>query len=271
MGKIDNKDIIKSVLKTYRKDIWKKTIKAMDEYKMIEEGDNIAVCISGGKDSFLLALVLREIERHYIIKFGLKYIVMDPGYSPKVINLIKKNAQYFDLDIEIFKTNIFEELDKEKNSCYLCARKRRGYLYRKAMDLGCNKIALGHHFDDVIETIMLNLLYAGAYGSMMPKLKSDHYPGMELIRPLYLVKEYDIKRWVNYNNLTFINCACNVTSKKVDSKRREIKELIENLRKVYKDIDKNIFKSSDNINLNTVLGYHYNKEKHSFLDNYKDN
>lgn len=271
MGKLDNKDIIKSILKTYRKDIWKKTINAIDDYKMIEEGDNIAVCISGGKDSFLLALVLREIERHYIIKFGLKYIVMDPGYSPKVIDLIKKNAQYFNLDIEIFKTNIFEELDKEKNSCYLCARKRRGHLYRKAMDLGCNKIALGHHFDDVIETIMLNLLYAGAYGTMMPKLKSDHYPGMELIRPLYLVKEYDIKRWVNYNNLTFINCACNVTNKKVDSKRREIKELIENLRKVYKDIDKNIFKSSDNINLNTVLGYHYNKEKHSFLDNYKDN
>lgn len=262
------KDINKSIVKTYRKDIWKKAIKAIDQYQMINENDKIAVCISGGKDSFLLALTLREINRHHKIKFHLEYIVMDPGYDKKTIDLIKKNADEFNLNINIFETNIFDDIKNEKNPCYVCARKRRGNLYNKALELGCNKIALGHHFDDVIETIMLNILYAGSYGSMMPKLKSDHYENMELIRPLYLVKEYDIKKWVKYNNLTFINCACDVASKKLDSKRQEIKELIAGLRSIYKDIDKNIFKSSENINLNTVLGYHYNKEKYSFLDKY---
>ncbi len=262
------KDINKSIIKTYRKTIWKKAIKAIDQYQMIKEGDNIAVCISGGKDSFLLALTLREINRHHKIKFGLKYIVMDPGYDKAAIDLIKKNASYFDLDINIFETNIFNDIKNEKNPCYVCARKRRGNLYNKANELGCNKIALGHHFDDVIETIMLNIFYAGSYGSMLPKLKSDNYPNMELIRPLYLVKEYDIEKWVKFNNLTFINCACDVENKKIDSKRTEIKQLISNLRKTYKDIDKNIFKSSDNINLSTVLGYHKNNKKHSFLDYY---
>ncbi|MDD4187453.1 MAG: ATP-binding protein [Bacilli bacterium] len=262
------KSNIRSILKTYRKTIWKKTIKAINEYQLISENDKIAVCISGGKDSFLLALLLREINRHHKIKFELKYIVMDPGYNKDTIDLIKKNAKDFDLEINIFKTKIFNDIKAEKNPCYVCARKRRGNLYNKALELGCNKIALGHHFDDVIETIMLNILYAGTYGSMMPKLKSDNYPNMELIRPLYLVKEYDIDKWVKYNNLTFINCACDIANKKTDSKRAEIKELIKNLRKVYKDIDKNIFKSSENINLNTVLGYHYNKEKYHFLDKY---
>lgn len=262
------KNNIRSILKTYRKTIWKKTINAIDEYQLINENDKIAVCISGGKDSFLLALLLREINRHHKIKFNLKYFVMDPGYDKKAIDLIKKNAQHFNLEIEIFKTNIFDDIKDEKNPCYVCARKRRGHLYNKARELGCNKIALGHHFDDVIETIMLNILYAGSYGSMMPKLKSDNYPNMELIRPLYLVKEYDIEKWAKYNNLSFINCACDFANKKTDSKRAEIKELIKDLRKVYKDIDKNIFKSSENVNLNTVLSYHYNKEKHNFLDKY---
>lgn len=261
------KDINRSIIKTYKKTIWKKTIKAIDEYQMIKEGDKIAVCISGGKDSFLLALVLKEIQRHYKVKFNIEYIVMNPGYHKKAITQIKKNAKIFELKIHIFETNIFNDIKEEKNPCYVCARKRRGHLYNKAMELGCNKIALGHHFDDVIETIMLNILYAGAYGSMLPKLKSDNYSNMELIRPLYLVKEYDIEKWVKFNNLEFINCACDVENKKVDSKRREIKELISNLRKVYSNIDKNIFKSSENINLNTVLGY-YKEEKHSFLDDY---
>lgn len=265
---VNLKEINKSIIKTYRKTIWKKSIKAVDTYNMINEDDNIAVCISGGKDSFLLALVLREINRHHKIKFNLKYIVMDPGYNKDVLDQIKKNADNLELDLHIFKTNIFDEIKDEKSPCYVCARKRRGNLYNEALKLGCNKIALGHHFDDVIETILLNIFYAGSYGSMLPKLKSDNYPGLELIRPLYLVKEYDIEKWVKFNNLTFINCACDVDNKKEDSKRAEIKELIKNLRKVYKDVDKNIFKSSENINLNTVLGYQKNKEKHSFLDDY---
>ena len=262
------KDINKSIIKTYRKTIWKKVIKAVDDYQMIKQGDKIAVCISGGKDSFLLALTLREIERHHKIKFKLEYIVMDPGYSKSAIAQIKANSKTFNLKLHIFKTDIFECIKEEKNPCYVCARKRRGHLYNKAQELGCNKIALGHHFDDVIETIMLNMLYAGSFGSMLPKLKSDHYEGLELIRPLYLVKEYDILRWVKYNDLKFINCACDVASKKTDSKREEMKNLIRSLREIYKDIDKNIFRSSENVNLDTLLGYQTQGEKTSFLDKY---
>lgn len=260
-------DVTKSIIKTYRKSIWKKTIKAIDEYKLIQEGDNIAVCISGGKDSFLLALTLKEIQRHYKIKFNIKFICMNPGYSKENLNKIIELAEDLDMPLEIFNTDIFDSIKNESNPCYVCARKRRGHLYNKAMELGCNKIALGHHFDDVIETILLNILYGGSFGSMLPKVKSDHYPNMELIRPLYLVKEYDILKWVSYNNLDFINCACSVSNKDNLGKRAEIKSLINDLRKVYKDVDKNIFKSSENVNLNTVLGY-IDNEKHYFLDNY---
>jgi tRNA 2-thiocytidine biosynthesis protein TtcA len=260
-------DITKSIVKTYRKTIWKKTIKAIDDYKLIKENDKVAVCISGGKDSFLLAVTLKEIQRHYKVHFDLEYLCMNPGYSSETLNLIKENALKLNIPLKIFETNIFEEIKGEESPCYVCARKRRGYLYNKAKELGCNKIALGHHFDDVIETIMINMLYAGTYGSMLPKLHSEHYSNMELIRPLYLVKEYDIKKWCTFNNLNFINCACDVTKKQDSSKRAEIKELINNLRKVYKDVDKNIFKASENINLNTVLGY-IDSKKHSFLDEY---
>lgn len=262
------KEINKSIVKTYKKTIWKMTIKAIDEYKMIEEGDTIGVCISGGKDSFLLACVLREINRHYKVKFNLKYIVMNPGYKPEHLEKIKKNAEILELPIIIFDTPIFKNVEGGKNPCYLCARKRRGYLYNKAQELGCNKIALGHHFDDVIETIMLNILYAGQFGSMLPKLKSDHYKNMELIRPLYLVREYDIIKWAKYNNLEFIDCACKVASKKTDSKRREMKELIKQLKNNYSDVDKNIFSSSNNVNLQTILGYYDGDNKTSFLDRY---
>lgn len=262
------KEINKSIVKTYKKTIWKMTIKAIDEYKMIEEGDTVGVCISGGKDSFLLACVLREINRHYKVKFNLKYIVMNPGYKPEHLEKIKKNAEILELPIIIFDTPIFDNVEGEKNPCYLCARKRRGYLYNKAQELGCNKIALGHHFDDVIETIMLNILYAGQFGSMLPKLKSDHYKNMELIRPLYLVREYDIIKWTKYNNLEFIDCACKVASKKTDSKRREMKELIKQLKNNYSDVDKNIFSSSNNVNLQTILGYYDGDNKTSFLDRY---
>lgn len=262
------KEINKSIVKTYKKTIWKMTIKAIDEYKMIEEGDTVGVCISGGKDSFLLACVLREINRHYKVKFNLKYIVMNPGYKPEHLEKIKKNAEILELPIIIFDTPIFDNVESEKNPCYLCARKRRGYLYNKAQELGCNKIALGHHFDDVIETIMLNILYAGQFGSMLPKLKSDHYKNMELIRPLYLVREYDIIKWTKYNDLEFIDCACKVASKKTDSKRREMKELIKQLKNNYSDVDKNIFSSSNNVNLQTILGYYDGDNKTSFLDRY---
>ena len=266
-------ELRKNITKTYRKAIWKKTIKAIDQYEMIKEGDHIGVCISGGKDSFLLALVLREILRHHKIKFKLTYIVMDPGYPSDALEKIKENAKNFDLDINIYETNIFKDVMYEEKPCYLCARKRRGHLYNKARELGCNKIALGHHFDDVIETIMLNILYAGTYGSMMPKLKADNYPGMELIRPFYLVKEYDILRWAKANEFNFINCSCpigncSVDGQKTASKRSEMKELIKRLREVYPDVDKNIFKSSENVNLNTILGYYEGDDRTSFLDNY---
>lgn len=265
---MDIKELNKTLIKTYRKEIWKKTIKAIDEYKLIDENDKIAVCISGGKDSFLLACVLREINRHYKIKFNLTYIVMDPGYTKEKLNQIKENAKLLDLPIIIFESKIFDSIALEKNPCYVCARKRRGYLYNKALELGCNKIALGHHFDDVIETILLNMFYNGSYGSMLPKLKSDHYEGLELIRPLYLVREYDIQKWVNRNNLEFIDCACKVTKSKFNSKRNEMKELIKTLKKNYNDVDKNIFSSSKNINLNTVLGYFEDEDYTSFLDKY---
>ena len=267
---MQTKDIYKSVVKTYRKSIWKKAIKAIDEYKLINENDNIAVCISGGKDSFLCAVVLKEIQRHYKIKFNLKYICMNPGYTKSHIDNIKKNAGLLGLDLIIFDSNIFEDIKNEENPCYVCARKRRGHLYNKAKELGCNKIALGHHFNDVIETIMLNILYAGTFGSMLPKLKSEHYENMELIRPLYLVEEYDINKWVKFNELEFIDCACRVTKKNNSSKRAEMKELIASLKKVYNDVDKNIFKSSVNVNLNTLLGY-IDNEKHSLMDDYDKN
>lgn len=264
----DIKEINKSIVKTYKKSIWKKTIKAIDEFQLIEKGDHIAVCISGGKDSFLLACVLREINRHYKIKFQLTYLCMNPGYSEEHLNQIKNNAKILDIPLTIFDAPIFESITDEKNPCYICARKRRGYLYNKAQELHCNKIALGHHFNDVIETILLNMLYAGQFGSMLPKLHSDHYENMTLIRPLYLVNEYDISKWVKYNELEFIDCACKLTKKKKDSKRQEMKELIKQLKTTYEDVDKNIFKASENVNLATLLGYYDGDNKTNFLDRF---
>ncbi|NLA33180.1 MAG: tRNA 2-thiocytidine biosynthesis protein TtcA [Mollicutes bacterium] len=268
MEKSMNEKITKSITKTYRKTIWKRTLKALDEYQLLKEGDVVAVCLSGGKDSFLLACVLKEIQKHSKYKFTLKYLVMDPGYTKEHLDLIKENAEIFELDLNIFNSNIFEDIKDEKSPCYFCARKRRGFLYNKARELGCNKISLGHHFNDVIETVLLNMFYNGVYGSMLPKLKSDHYPGMELIRPLYLVKEYDIVKWVKYNNLNFLDCACSVATKKVDSKRLEMKNLIEELVKIHEDIDINIFNSTTNVNLNTIIKYKLDNKETTFLDNY---
>ena len=261
----------RSIIKTYRKDIWRKFTKAVSEYNLIKDGDKIAVCISGGKDSFLLAKCMQELQIHSKYHFDLKFIVMDPGYSDKNIEIVKKNAELLGVPIKVYDSNIFASLKNMDTTspCYLCARKRRGSLYAKAEELGCNKIALGHHFDDAIETIMLNILYAGEYKAMMPKLKSKNFKNMELIRPLYYIKEEDIISWARYNNLNFLDCACNVTKKSL-GKRLEIKNLIKDLRKINKNVDINILNSSKNINIDAVLGYKSKNLKYNFLDDYEE-
>ena len=269
------KEIEKSIIKKYRKEIWSKFIKAIQEYKLIEENDNIMVCISGGKDSFLLAKCIQELKRHGKVNFNARYVVMDPGYNDYNRNFIIDNAKTLNVPIEIFESDIFDVVSTidSKSPCYLCARMRRGYLYNKAKELGCNKIALGHHFDDVIETTLLSMFYSSEIKTMMPKLHSENFSGIELIRPLYLVREQDIISFRNFNDLTFINCACRFTEgcsliNDGTSKRKEIKELIKNLRKINPNIDYNIFKSMDNINLNCVLGTKKDGIYTSFLDNY---
>ena len=270
------KEIERSIIKKYRKEIWAKFVKAINEYKLIEENDKIAVCISGGKDSFLMAKCMQEIKRHGKIDFELEFIVMDPGYNKKNRELIEENAKKMNIPIKIFNSDIFGIVTNvtEGNPCYLCARMRRGCLYGYAKELGCNKIALGHHFDDVIETVLLNMFYGAELKSMMPKLHSTNFEGMELIRPLYLVKEKDIIAWSNYNRLKFLNCACKFTekvhNKELESKRKEIKKIIEDLKKVNKNVDHNIFKSVENINLNSVIAYKKDNKLHHFLDTYNE-
>lgn len=269
------KEIERSIIKKYRKDIWSKFVRAVQDYKLIEENDNIMVCISGGKDSFLLAKCVQEILRHGKIHFNAHYVVMNPGYSAINVELIKTNAERLNIPIEIFESDIFAAVDNmnTKSPCYMCAKMRRGYLYSKAQELGCNKIALGHHFDDVIETTLLSMLYGAEIKTMMPKLHSDNYENMELIRPMYLIKENDIISWAKYNNIKFLNCACKITErdsydKENLSKRKEIKNLITELRKQNKNIDYNIFKSLDNVNMNCILGYKKDGNYTNFLDNY---
>ncbi len=267
-------EIERSIIKKFRKDIWSKFIKAISDYELIKENDNIMVCISGGKDSFLLAKCIQELIKHGKFPFTAHYVVMDPGYNKVNRQLIEKNAKLLNVPIEIFETNIFDVTAKvEGNPCYLCARMRRGYLYSKAKELGCNKIALGHHFDDVIETTLLSMFYGSEIKTMMPKLHSDNFEGLELIRPLYLIKESAVLAWKKYNELTFINCACRFTENCtiVDdgtSKRKEMKNLVNNLRKINPSIDNNIFTSMNNINLNCVLGTKKDGKYTSFLDNY---
>ncbi len=265
-------NIQKSIIKKFRKEIWSPFVRAIKDYQLIQEGDKIAVCISGGKDSMLLAKCLEELQRHGMFKFEVTYIVMDPGYNEENLNQIKKNLAFLELDAHIFKTDVFAVAEKSKvgNPCYLCAKMRRGFLYDKAQQLGCNKIALGHHFDDIIETIMLNMFYTGNYKTMMPKLKSTNFKGMELIRPLYYIREEAIIKFANYHNLKFLGCGCEVTNPKTDSKREEIKALIKQLKLTNKDIDKSIFRSSENINLDAIIAYQKNGEKISFLDDYDD-
>jgi tRNA 2-thiocytidine biosynthesis protein TtcA len=263
-------EIEKSIIKKFRKEIWSKFIKAIKEYDLIKEGDKIAVCISGGKDSMILAKCIEELQKHGQVKFEAKYITMDPGYHIDNLNLIKENAKLMNIDLDIFNSNIFEVVSKHapNEPCYMCARMRRGHLYAKAKELGCNKIALAHHFDDVVETILLNIFYNGSYKTMMPKLKSDNFEGLELIRPFYFVEEEDINKFVSSNNLKFIDCGCMITVCSTATKRGEIKQLIKDLRKVNPYIYKNIFKSSENINLDVILGYKKEDRYYKTLDQY---
>ena len=269
------KEIEKSIIKKYRKEIWSKFVKAVKEYELISEDDKIMVCISGGKDSFLLAKCFQEIIKHGKFKFDAHYVVMNPGYKKENIELIKKNSEELNIPIEIFESDIFEVVDNisSESPCYLCARMRRGFLYSKAKELGCNKIALGHHFDDVIETTLLSMLYGSEIKTMMPKLHSENFEGLELIRPLFLVKEDAIIAWAKHNELRFLNCACRFTEKTsydedTSSKRKEMKQLIKDLKKANPNVDMNIFKSIENVNLDTVIAYRKNGKMHSFLDEY---
>ena len=269
------KEIERSIITRFRKDIWSKFIKAVQEYELINKDDNVMVCISGGKDSFLLAKCIQELERHGKFKFNAHYVVMDPGYKDKNRKLIEDNAKLLDVPIEIFESDIFSIVEKvDRSPCYLCARMRRGFLYSRAKELGCNKIVLGHHFDDVIETTLLSMFYGAEIKTMMPKLHSDNFPGLELIRPLCLVKEEAILSWVKYNKLTFINCACRFTEdvslKNEDSKRIEMKALIKELKKNNPRVDQNIYKALDNVNMNCIIGWHKDDEKHSFIEEYEN-
>ncbi len=270
------KEIERTIIKKYRKEIWSRFVKAVKEYELINENDRVMVCISGGKDSFLLAKCIEELSKHSDKPFTACYVVMNPGYSPENLKKIIDNANILNINIEIFESDIFAVANKEapSNPCYLCARMRRGFLYSKAKELGCNKIALGHHFNDVIETTLLSMFYGSEVKTMLPKLHSENFDGLELIRPLYLVHEKDIISWCKFNGLSFLNCACKFTEKMTDeniSKRKEIKELIREMEKINPNIEHNIFKSLDNVNLNCVLSYVKNGEKHSFLDDYEKN
>ena len=270
------KEIERSLIKKFRKPIWRKFTKAVQEYQLVQEGDKIAVCISGGKDSMLMAKLFQELQRHGKIPFELVFLVMNPGYNQDNWKIIQDNAKILGIPLTVFESDIFNIVaEVDKNPCYLCARMRRGYLYSHAKRLGCNKIALGHHFDDVIETILMGMLYSGKIETMMPKLHSSNFEGMELIRPLYMIKEADIKAWRDYNKLHFIQCACRFTENCATcgggrgSKRDEMKELIAGFRGTSDVIEANIFKSVHNINLRTVIGYHKDDMTYNFLDDYE--
>ena len=269
------KNVEQSIRKKFKKKIWSKFTKAINEYELVKEGDCIAVCISGGKDSMLMAKLFQELKLHNKFDFQVKFLVMDPGYSPANRQVIEENARRLNIPITIYESDIFESVfNIEKSPCYLCARMRRGYLYHKAQELGCNKIALGHHYDDVIETILMGMLYGAQVQTMMPKLHSTNFEGMELIRPLYLVREDDIKKWRDYNDLHFIQCACKFTDTCTTcggenaSKRVEVKNLIRQLKETNPFVESNIFKSVENVNLSTIVAYKKDGVKHHFLDDY---
>lgn len=271
------REIERSIITKFRKNIWRPFTKGINEYKLVCEGDKIAVCISGGKDSMLMAKLFQELKKHNRIAFEVVFLVMDPGYNPINRQTIINNAKLLDIPITIFDTQIFDAVaDVENSPCYLCARMRRGYLYRKAQELGCNKIALGHHYDDVIETILMGMLYGGQIQTMMPKLHSTNFEGMELIRPMYLVREEDILHFKTYHDLQFIQCACRFTENCTmcdngggGSKRQEMKALIKKFRQISPYIETNIFASVENVNLNTIISYKKGNETFHFLDDYE--
>jgi len=270
------KEIERTIITNYRKKIWNKFVKGVKEFKMIKDGDKIAVCMSGGKDSMLLAKCMQELQRHGEMDFELVFLCMNPGYNNENKQKIINNAEILNIPLTMFETDIFDRVANiENHPCYICARMRRGYLYNHARDLGCNKIALGHHFDDVIETIVMGMLYGAQMQTMMPKLHSSFHEGMELIRPLYYVKEADIISWQNRNELEFIKCACKITEKnscenEEGSKRQEVKKLISEFRKKNKYIDTNIFRSAQNVNLDTIISYRRGENFYSFLDDYEE-
>ena len=265
------KEIERSILKKYRKYTWSKFIKAIKDYKLVEEGDKIAVAISGGKDSLLMAKMFQELKRHGQVNFELEFIAMDPGYHPDIRQLLIDNCEYLEIPIKLFDANIFEVADEIASNypCYMCARMRRGALYNKAEELGCNKLALGHHFDDVIETTMLNLLCAGNFKTMLPKLNSTNFDGIQIIRPLYYIREESIIKFIQNCGIWPLNCACMVAAKKTGNKRYEIKDLIKSLGENFKDVEKSIFKAAENVNIDSVLGWQQDGVKHSFLENYE--
>ena len=281
MGKVlePSREIERSIMKKYRKELWNPFIQAVKNYELVQENDKIAVCISGGKDSMLMAKLMQLLQRYGDVPFELVFLVMDPGYNERNRSKIEQNAKLLEIPVTIFETNIFEVANStDKSPCYLCARMRRGHLYNKAKELGCNKIALGHHFNDVIETTLIGMFYASQLKAMMPKLHSTNFEGMQLIRPMYLIREADIKHWRDYNDLHFIQCACKFTDTcttcRTDgtsvSKRMEIKNLIAELKKVNPHIESNIFRSVENVNLHTVIAYKKDGVKHSFLEGYDD-
>ena len=274
------REIEKSIIKKYRKYTWSKFIKAIKDYKLVEEGDKIAVAISGGKDSLLMAKMFQELQKHGQVKFDLVFLAMDPGYHKNIRQLLEENCEYLNIPLTIFDTNIFDVAGEiaEDYPCYMCARMRRGALYNKAEELGCNKLALGHHFDDVIETTLIGMFYASQLKAMIPKLHSTNFEGMELIRPMYCIHEEDIISWMNYNGLEFIQCACRFTENYTlnnneggISKRQEIKMLIRQLKKDNPLIDKSIFNSIHSVSLDTMPGYKTHGKTYSFLDNYYNN
>ncbi len=264
------KEIERSIIKTYRKDIWKPFIKALNEFELIEDGDKIGVCISGGKDSFLLAKMLQELKKHGKKDFELFFMSMDPGFNEENRKNLEKNADYLGIQLNIKNSDVFAVAEKiaGESPCYMCARMRRGFLYNYAKENGCNKIALGHHYDDVIQTTVMNFVYAGSFKTMMPKIQAQNFENIQLIRPMYYVRENDIKRFVKNSKINFMNCGCTVVANKTSTKRVESKEIIEYLTKLHPDAPKSIMKSASNVHLEAVLGYKQGEQYHNFLDNF---
>ena len=265
-------EIERSLIKKYRKPVWSKFVKAIKDFQLIEDGDKIAVAVSGGKDSTIMAKLFQELHRHGQRNFELVFIAMDPGYHPDIRKLLISNNEALNIPITLFNSNIFKITDEiaQDYPCYMCAKMRRGALYSKAQELGCNKLALGHHFNDVIETTLLNLFYAGTFKTMLPKLKSANFEGLELIRPLYYVEEKDIKRFTEEHGIWPLNCACMVAAKKIANKRYEIKALVEEMKKTNKDVDKRILRATQNVNMDCILGWQKDREKYSYLDYYEE-